>query len=75
MKVSLIILHDKPVTVGVGAFSFPIENDQLHHNIESRNGCEYLNQIDKYNEAFELAHFAWTHQMFDEVIDNTGLQR
>lgn len=66
-EVTLVTINGKPVSVGVGRFCFSIEDDKVADNSDQRVGSVAKGQSARYNEAFELAQFAWDNQIFDAV--------
>ena len=67
MKVSLVTRRGTPISVGAGCHCFPIEEGQVVHSEDQRLGSQAAGTLDQYNDAHELAVFAWTHKMFDET--------
>lgn len=67
MKVSLVTLRGKPISVGVGRHCFSIENEQVVPNEAQCIGSKVAGTLERYNDAHELAVFAWTHKIFDET--------
>jgi hypothetical protein len=78
IKIELIKVDGIPVSVGAGRFCFSIEGGSITHNESSRIGCQVVvesgvgdrDAIKKYDEAFDLATFAWENQIFDAIINN-----
>lgn len=57
-------------TVCVGGFSFPVEENKVVHNENSKAGSQFYGQSEKCDKAFELACFAWEAQEFDAIENN-----
>lgn len=70
MKVILVTLHKKPITIGVGSFAFSIKDGKVIHNEDSKVGSQVKNELDAYNEAFDLATFAWENEIFDDTEEH-----
>ena len=70
MKIELVKINKNPVTVVAGKYAFPIENGRIAHNECSRVGAEYNGNIKDYNDAYELACFAYENNIYDSEIDN-----
>jgi hypothetical protein len=72
--VTLVKRKGKAISIGSDRFCFDIENGEVVHNDASRVGCQQKDSDEggnqnetSYNEAFELAQFAWENSMFDNM--------
>lgn len=66
-KVVLVINKEVPVSVGVGSNCFPIVDDQITEDNAQRLGATVANKLKHYEDAYNLAIWAWQNQMFDSV--------
>lgn len=70
MKVTLVRLHGKDVSVGYGGYCFPIIDGRLEHANYQRAGSEYMETIDKYDFAFELCTDCFIEYNFGKIEEN-----
>jgi hypothetical protein len=65
MKVVLVTINGRPVSVGAGRYCFSLNNGVLEHNEAQKIGSEVKGESDAYADAYELASFAWQIKEFD----------
>lgn len=85
IRVELIRLKGKPISIGVGTNVFPIEKGKVQHNEDSRQGCVAVDSglipgnatkgnESRYLAAYELAKWAFENNVYDSIVDNDGLR-
>ena len=68
--VVLVKNNGKSVTVGIDSHCFPVEGTTVVSDLSQEIGCRAMGKAKEYNEALELAKFAWENQIFDAVEEH-----
>jgi len=70
LKVTLVTKDKVPVAVGAGRYCFPIKDNEIVHNEDSRAGAIFVDKLKEYDEAYDLSKFAWKAQEFNSTENN-----
>ena len=65
--VVLVTLNGKHISIGVGKYCFPIENDELTCVESQETGAAVSGKQEEFDDAYSLAAWAFMHRMYDSV--------
>jgi hypothetical protein len=71
MKVVLVKLHGRPISIGVGGHCFEINGIPQHNDAQKLGSMlksEAAYQV--YEQAYDLACWAWENQIFDSTEEH-----
>lgn len=70
MKVILVTKNKIPISVNVGRYCFGIVNELLDSNEVAEAEANLAGKIKDYEEAYNVAAWAWVNKEFDAIENN-----